>query len=189
MKTNLFLSIALLVSSATFAQNWKLDKGHANLGFGVTHLLISDVDGKFKNFDVNVVASKEDFSDAIIDLTADINSITTDNDYRDNELKGEKYFDGSKFPTLNFKSTSITKVEGKHYKLAGNLTMHGITKPVVLEVILNGVIQHPMNKKSVAGFKIKGIVKRSDFGIAPNLPSSVVSDEVVLNANVELNKV
>ncbi len=188
MKTNFLLSIVLFISSSVFAQNWTLDKAHAKLGFTVTHLLVSDVEGKFKVFDINITSSKDDFTDASVDLSADINSISTDNDYRDNDLKGEKFFNAKQFPTLSFKSTSLKKTDAKHYKLYGNLTMHGITKPVVLDVILNGVVQNPMNKKSVAGFKIKGVVKRSDFDIATSTPGAIVSDEVSIDANLELNK-
>lgn len=188
MKRTFIFSLAIMAAISVGAQNWALDKNHAKLGFVVTHLLVSDVEGKFKNFDINVTAAKDDFTDAVIGLTADINSINTDNDYRDNDLKSEKFFDAAKFPSLSFKSTSITKVDAKNYKLNGNLTMHGITKPVVLDVVLNGVVQNPMSKKSVAGFKIKGVVKRSDFGIATSFPTSIVSDEVTIDANVELNK-
>jgi polyisoprenoid-binding protein YceI len=188
MKKNLLLSIVLFISSSVFAQSWTLDKAHAKLGFTVTHLMVSDVEGKFKNFDINITSSKDDFTDATIDLTADINSINTDNDYRDNDLKGEKFFNAKQFPTLSFKSTSLKKTDAKNYKLYGNLTMHGVTKPIVLDVILNGVIQNPMNKKNVAGFKIKGAIKRSDFGIGAAYPGAIVSDEVSIDANVELNK-
>jgi polyisoprenoid-binding protein YceI len=187
MKTN-FLAIALFISSSIFAQSWTLDKAHAKLGFTVTHLMVSDVEGKFKNFDINVTASKDDFTDAAVELTADVNSINTDNDFRDEDLKSEKFFDAKRFPSLSFKSTSIKKTDAKNYKLYGDLTMHGVTKPVVLDVILNGVVQNPMSKKNVAGFKIKGAVKRSDFNIATSFPTAVVSDEITIDANVELNK-
>lgn len=188
MKTSLLLSIVLFISSSVFAQNWTLDKAHAKLGFTVTHLLVSDVEGKFKAFDINITSSKDDFTDAVINLSADINSINTDNDFRDNDLKSEHFFNAKQFPTLSFKSTSLKKTDAKNYKLYGDLTMHGVTKPVVLDVILNGVVQNPMNKKSVAGFKIKGAVKRSDFDIATSTPNAIVSDEVTIDSNVELNK-
>ena len=188
MKKITLAAAIIFASVTTFAQGWTLDKNHAKLGFTVTHLLISDVDGQFKNFDVKVTATKDDFSDAVIELTADVNSINTDNDYRDNDLKSPKFFDAAKFPTLSFKSTSIKKIDAKNYKLSGNLTMHGVTKAVELDVIYNGTITSPMSKKPVAGFKIKGTVKRSDFDIATSTPNAIVSDEVELNANIELDK-
>lgn len=180
--------IALLVSATTFAQTWSLDKAHSKVGFNITHLMISTVDGSFKNVDAKITSSKEDFSDAVIELTADVASIDTDNEKRDEHLKGPDYFDAAKFATLTFKSKSFKKVGDKKYKLAGDLTLHGVTKPVELDVVFGGVIDHPYTKKKVAGFKVTGVIKRSDFGISPGTPSSMLSDEVTLAAATEFNK-
>jgi len=188
MKRITLIAAIAMVSIATFAQTWSLDKSHAKLGFTITHLMISDVEGSFKTFDVTLTASKEDFSDAIITLTADVNSINTDNEKRDGHLKSPDFFDAAKYPALSFKSKSFTHVSGKNYKLTGDLTMHGITKTITLDVIYNGTITHPMTKKLVAGFKVSGTFKRSDFGIGSTFPGSVLSDDVNLIANVEFVK-
>ena len=188
MKKLVVMLTVLVAASTTFAQTWSLDKSHAKLGFSVTHLLVSDVDGSFKNFDVKVVSSKEDFSDAVITLTADVNSVNTDNDQRDAHLKGPDFFDAAKYGTLTFKSTSVKKVGDKKYKVTGDLTLHGVTKQVTLDVTLNGTAVHPYNKKTVAGFKITSTIKRSDFGIGASTPGAVVSDEVTLTSNVEITK-
>ena len=186
-KVALFLTV-LVAASTTFAQTWSLDKSHAKLGFSVTHLLVSDVDGSFKNFDVKVTSAKEDFSDAVIELTADVNSVNTDNEQRDTHLKSADFFDAAKYSTLTFKSKSLKKVDGKKYKLVGDLTIHGVTKQVTLDVTFNGTAVHPYNKKTVAGFKISGTFNRSDFGIGGSTPGAVVSDEVTLTSNVEIVK-
>lgn len=188
MKKVTFIIAAVMISMATFAQTWKLDKSHAKLGFTITHLMVSDVEGSFKNFDITLIASKDDFSDAVITLTADVSSINTDNEKRDDHLKGPDFFDATKFPKLTFTGKSFTKVSGKNYKLTGDLTMHGITKTVTLDVIYNGTITNPMSKKLVSGFKVTGTFKRSDFGIGTGMPTSVLSDEVNLVANVEFVK-
>ena len=188
MKRITFTTAIILTAFTTFAQGWTMDKAHSRLRFNVTHLMVSDVEGKFKNFDISVNASKDDFTDAVIEVSADINSINTDNDYRDGDLKGPGFFDAAKFPTLNFKSTSFTKVDAKNYKLKGNLTIHGVTKPVELDVVYNGTSQNPMNKKTVAGFRIRGKIKRKDFGVGADFSTMVVSDEVDIDANVELGK-
>ncbi len=180
--------LALLVAGAVNAQNWTLDKGHAKVGFSITHLMISDVEGAFNSFDAKLTASKEDFSDAAIEFTADVNSINTNSEGRDKHLKNEDFFDAPKFGTLTFKGKSLTKVEGKKYKLVGDLTMHGITKPVTLDVIVNGPVAHPFNKKTVAGFKVSGIVKRADFNIGAKYPSAILSEEVTITANAEFAK-
>lgn len=187
MKKGLFIVVILLLVNNLWAQSWSLDKAHAKLGFNATHLLISEVEGNFQQFDIKVNAATEDFTDASIELTAEINSINTENEARDKHLKSADFFDAEKYPALTFKSTSLKKVGGKTYKLYGNLTMHGISKPVTLDVILNGVIDHPYSKKKVAGFKVTGTLSRSDFGIG-NVPVAVVAEAISINANFELLK-
>jgi polyisoprenoid-binding protein YceI len=186
-KFNLFL-LSVLTAGAVSAQTWTLDKAHAKLGFGVTHLLISDVEGSFNSFDATLNSTKDDFSDAVIELTADVNTVFTNNEHRDKDLKGENFFDVAKFGTLTFKSTSFKKGDGKNYKLLGNLTIHGVTKPVELDVTLNGPIEHPFNKKMVAGFKVKGKIKRKDFGVGEKAPNAVISEEILIYANAEFTK-
>lgn len=188
MKKITFITAALLVSAVTFAQTWSVDKAHSRLAFGVTHLGISEITGNFKSFDSKITSSKEDFSDAVIELTADVSSINTDNEQRDGHLKSPDFFDAAKFSTFSFKSNSFKKVSGKQYKLAGDLTLHGITKPVVLDVVFNGTTVNPMSKKTLAGFKITGIIKRSDFAIGASFPAPMLSDEVALTANTEFSK-
>ncbi len=186
-KINTLLAM-LLIAGASFAQTWSVDKAHSKVGFSVVHLLVSDVDGSFKNFDAKITSSKEDFSDAVIELTAEAASVNTDNEKRDEHLRGADFFDATKFTTLTFKSKSFKKVSGKNYKVVGDLTLHGVTKSVELDVILNGTTVHPYTKKTIAGFKIKGAIKRSDFAVGAGTPSAVVSDEVTINANAEFAK-
>jgi polyisoprenoid-binding protein YceI len=188
MKRMIF-TIAVLFSLANLsAQTWNVDKAHAKLGFSVTHLLISDVEGFFKKFDIKATTSKDDFMDATVELTADVNSIDTDNENRDKHLKSPDFFDAEKYPTITFKSTSLKKVDAKKYKLIGNLNMHGVTKQIELDVTFNGTMTHPYSKKLVAGFKISGTIKRSDFGIGSSTPNTVVSDDVTIIANAEMVK-
>lgn len=188
MKKIAVLAFAFAMSYAGFSQNWSLDNSHAKLNFSVTHLLISDVEGNFKTINGKIVSSKEDFSDAQIEFTADVNSINTDNADRDAHLKTADFFDAAKYPTITFKSKSFKKVADKKYKLVGDLTAHGVTKQVEFDVIYNGTIVHPYSKKPVAGFKLTGTIKRSDFGIGTSTPSGVVSDEVTIVANTEFIK-
>ena len=186
-KINLLL-LSVLVAGAVSAQTWSLDKNHAKLGFNVTHLLISEVEGSFNSFDATLTSTKDDFSDAVVELTADVNTVFTYNDYRDKDLKSENFFDAAKFGTLTFKSTSLKKVDGKNYKLAGNLTIHGVTKPVELDVVLKGPIEHPRNKKLVAGFKVSGKINRKDFGVGASAPNAAISEEILIYANAEFIK-
>ncbi len=188
MKKIALIATALIASLTTFGQNWKVDKAHAKLGFTVEHMMVSDVEGWFKNFDATMTASKADFSDAVIDLTADAASVNTDNEKRDNHIKGADFFDVAKYPALTFKSKSFKKIDDKNYKLAGDLTMHGVTKPVVLDVVLKGTTTQMNSTKKKAGFKVTGTLKRKDFGIGAGMPTAVVGDDVTLIANIEMDE-
>jgi polyisoprenoid-binding protein YceI len=187
-KIAIMTAAILFAATTSFAQTWTWDKPHSQLNFGITHLTINEIDGTFTSVDATLTASKDDLTDAQIQLTADVNSINTGNDQRNTHLKSADFFDAAQFGTLTFKSTSFQKVADKTYKLAGSLSFHGVTKPVVLDVIYNGNIVNPMSKKTTAGFKITGTIKRSDFGIAPSFPVAALSDEVKLNANAEFVK-
>jgi len=182
------VATALLAFKPVEQSTWEADKAHSKLGFIITHLMVSDVEGSFKNFTSKVTGTKDDFSDAVVELSADVASVNTDNDQRDAHLKGADFFDAVKYPTLTFKSTSVKKVSGNKYKVAGNLSFHGVTKPVTLDATLRGVTVNPMSKKSVAGFKVTGTIKRSDFNFGAKYPGAMLSDEVTLNANTEFVK-
>ena len=189
MKQLLFTVATLLTLSASYAQTWTADKAHAKVGFTVTHLMLSEVDGNFKTYDAKITATKPDLSDAVFELTADINSINTDNDRRDGHLKSPDWFDATQYPTLTFKSTSFQKVADKKYKLTGDLTMHGVTKPVTLDAVLTGPVtmDSQRGKQDKAGLKISGTIKRSDFGVGSG-STAVVSDEIELKAAGEFVK-
>ena len=186
----LSLTIAVLLGSfATYAQTWTVDKAHSKVGFTVTHLLLSEVDGNFKTFDAKITAAKPDLSDAVMEMTADVNSINTENDRRDGHLKSPDWFDAAKYPTVTFKSTSFKKVEGKKYKATGDLTMHGVTKPVTLDITMNGPVtnESPKGKQEKAGFKVTGTLNRLDFGVG-KAGGAVVSEEIELKVNGEFAK-
>ena len=178
----------VLVAFTSFSQTWVSDPAHSRLGFTISHLTISQITGNFKQFEVTVTSKKGDYSDATVEVTAQIASINTDVEARDNHLKSADFFDAQQYPTLNFKSTSLTKIKGNRYKLTGNLTLHGITKPVTLNVVLNGTVTNPMNKKVTTGFSIKGVLKRSDFSIGGKFPEAMVGDKVTLIASAELSQ-
>lgn len=188
MKKSLSLLAALALSAGAYAQTWTLDKAHSSLGFSITHLTVSEVDGSFKDFDAAIQSNKPDFSDATFTLTAQATSINTDNEKRDEHLRSPDYFDVASHPTVSFKSRKLQKAGKDQYKVLGDLTMHGVTKPVVLNVSFRGPAVHPMSKKTFAGFKATGTVKRSDFNIAPGTGAAILGDEVNIVANGEFVK-
>jgi polyisoprenoid-binding protein YceI len=143
------------------------------------------MEGSFKTYEATITSAKDDFSDAVFDISADIAGIDTDSEGRDKDLQGERFFDAAKFPKLTFKSTSFTKLEGNKYKLTGDLTMKGVTKPVELMVTINGPIDR--RGKKVIGIKVSGTFKRTDFNVG-GAGNAMVSEEVILNANGEFIK-
>ncbi|RFZ85605.1 polyisoprenoid-binding protein [Mucilaginibacter terrenus] len=188
-KPLILLAAGLLMQTAVFAQStWKVDKAHSRVTFTITHLAVSDVDGSFKDFDATIVAAKPDFSDAKVSFTANTATVNTDNERRDGHLKSAEFFDVEKFPALTFTSTSIAPAGTNKYKLKGNLTLHGVTKPVTLDMAYRGTITNPMTKAPDAGFKVTGTIKRSDFGFGSKYGAPMLSDEVELTANGEFLK-
>ena len=158
---------------------WTNDDAHSQLGFTVTHLGISDVSGTFNDFDVTINAEKPDFSDASVQFTAKTASIDTRVEARNNHLKSPDFFDVAKFPTLNFKSTSIKKKSSNTFALTGDLTIHGITKSVTLDMLYRGTIENPMSKKPTAGFQITGVIKRSDFNVGNDFNFAVTANNFI----------
>lgn len=176
----------ILAHTALFAQAvWKNDKMHSQLKFTITHLAVSDVSGNFKDFDATITAAKPDFSDAKFELTAKTASISTGVDMRDQHLQTPEFFDAATNPTVTFVSTGLRKVSADKYKLMGNITIHGITKPATFDLWYRGTITNPMSKADDAGFQISGVVKRSDFNLGPKYPAPFLSDEVILKADGE----
>ncbi|HEY8780479.1 MAG TPA: YceI family protein [Mucilaginibacter sp.] len=184
-KTIILLSFALL-NAAAFAQTtWNSDKMHSKLQFTVTHLMVSDVDGEFKDFSATITAAKPDFSDARFQMTANTTSVSTGVDQRDAHLRTDAFFDVAKFPTMTFTSTNVTPTTSHHYKLSGNFTLHGVTKPVTFDLWYRGTITNPMSKADDAGFQVTGVIKRSDFNFGSGFGNAILSDEVAVKANGE----
>lgn len=186
-KITLFFAF-LVASIGAFAQttSWTADPFHSKLGFSVVHLGIADVPGHFDQYDVNITASKEDFSDAVIELTVATNSINTRVEPRDNHLKSADFFDVEKYPTMTFKSKSIKKIADGKYSLTGDLTLLGVTKPVTVTMNHRGTTANPnAGGAPVAGIQILGDIKRSDFGLGSKFPAPMISDVVTIKADGE----
>jgi len=191
-KLTLFATLAITAVLFAFTvvtpATWTYDNAHAKVGFTVTHLMVSDVEGSFNKATATLTTTKDDFTDAVVEMTAEAGSISTDNEKRDAHLQSADFFDVAQFPTLTFKSTYFKKAKAANtYLVKGMLTMHGVTKPVTLTAVAK-TGTHPMNKKTIAGFKVTGTLKRSDFGIGGGTPVAIVSDEVQIVANAEFIK-
>ncbi|MBI2271312.1 MAG: YceI family protein [Bacteroidetes bacterium] len=171
--------------------NWTIDASHSKVQFTVTHLMISEVTGKFKMYEGKVVATKDDFTDSQIEFSADVNSINTDDEGRDKHLKSDDFFNAEKYPKMTFKSKSFKKVSGKNYKLTGDMTIRDITKSVEFDVVYNGSIKDPWGNTK-AGFKLNGNINRIDYGLKWNAAVEaggvVVSENVNITCDIELGK-
>lgn len=187
MKKITYLLMLFVASTigASAQTTWKMDKAHSQLKFDVTHMTVSTVSGSFTDFDATITASKADFSDAKIELNAKTASINTGIQQRDDHLRSADFFDAASNPALTFKSTELKKAGANRYKVTGDLTIHGVTKSVTLDLWYRGTVDNPMSKKPVAGFRATGTIKRSDFGIGGKFPAAAVSDEVVITADGE----
>jgi len=170
---------------------WLSDPMHSELQFKIKHLMISNVSGSLKNFQAEVETEGEDFSTAKINLAAQMDSISTNNEQRDAHLRNSDFFEVDKYPELLFQSTKIEKVDNDTFVLQGELTMKGITKPVKLNVEYNGTAKDPWGGER-AGFMITGRINRTDWGMSFNsileTGGVALGDEVRISSEIELVK-
>ncbi|ACU57881.1 YceI family protein [Chitinophaga pinensis] len=170
---------------------WKIDASHSDVEFKVKHLMISSVTGYFGKYEGTAESSSDDFTDAKITFEADVNSISTKNEQRDQHLQAEDFFHAAQYPKLSFVSTGVKKVDDENYKVTGDLTLRGVTKPVELAVEFSGIVKDPYGQTK-AGFDIKGKINRKDFGVSFHAVTDngglVLGDEVKLQASVQLVK-
>jgi len=165
------LFFAFAFAAGTMLSNaqttWKVDASHSSLGFSVSHMVVSETEGRFKVYDGTVVSKTDDFTDAQINFTVDAKSIDTDNEKRDEHLRSDDFFNAEKFPNLTFKSTSFKKVSGNKYVLEGELTIRDVTKKVKFDVAYNGQAKSPWGQ-TAAGFKASGSINRLDYNLKWN---------------------
>lgn len=169
---------------------WNLDKTHSKLQFSARHMIISEVTGHFKNFEVSTLADN-DFLDSEVEVTIDAKSLDTGIIERDNHLKSPDFFDVENYPQITFKSTKVEKVDDESYKLYGDFTIRNITKPIVLDVAYGGTIKDPWGNTR-AGFKVTGKINRFDYDLKWNAlmetGGAVVGKNINITCDIELTK-
>lgn len=191
-KSKIVIATVLAATAGVTAQTtWNIDPSHSGVKFSVTHLMISEVEGRFKMFDGKVTAAKDDFTDANIEFNVDAKSISTENDKRDEHLRSAEFFDVEKYPKITFKSKSFKKTDGKNYKLTGDLTIKGVTKTVEFDVINNGTMKDPYGNIKAA-FKLTGAINRTDYGLKWNVALEaggvMVSEQVNIVCDIQMAK-
>ena len=186
------IAATLAVSSPAATTTWQIDPAHTAAGFSVKHMMIATVRGQFKGVTGTVNWDDQDISNSIVDVTIDANTVDTGEPKRDADLKSANFFDVANYPTITFKSTKIERISAAKMKVAGNLTIHGITKPVVLDVEgPSGAIKDPYGKTRVA-LNATTTVNRMDYGVKWNAKMDgggiVVGDDVNINIDLEMIK-
>jgi len=164
---------------------WALDPAHSEVQFKIKHLMISTVTGSLKKINLKVETNDTDFTNANINFVADVNSIDTNNEQRDEHLKTSDFFDTTKYSEIIFESSKMEKIDNENYKLYGNFIIKGISKPVVLDVEFGGIAEDRFGNTK-AGFSIKGKINRHDFNVGPINPG--LGDEIKLHSNLQVVK-
>src|SRR5512132_1873373 len=183
-------TVAALLALPAAASTWKIDPAHSVATFSVRHMMVSNVRGEFGKMSGVVQQDDKDLTKSSVEVTVDTTTINTREPKRDAHLKSPDFFDAEKYPTMTFKSTRITKVDESHLKVAGNLTLHGVTKPVVFDAEMTP--ETPAMGKTVGGVTATTKLNRKDFGLNWNKTIEaggvLVGDEVVVNVEFELHK-
>lgn len=180
--------LMLIIAVPAFSQtNWVADKAHSTVGFTVSHMVISEVSGKFDDFEVRMTSSPSDFSNAVINVKIKTKSIDTGIKPRDNHLRSADFFNADVDSLIIFTSTSIEKQSEKKYLIHGNLSMHGVTKPVTLDAVYKGKIGTDQNERIV--FKATSTINRTEWGLKWNRAMEtgglLVGEEVELSISME----
>ncbi|HEX4576074.1 MAG TPA: YceI family protein [Edaphobacter sp.] len=183
------LSALLLTGASALAQSstWTIDKNHAQTNFQIRHMGVSTVRGSISGVTGTIVWDQKDPSKSSVEATIDTNTVSTNNDARDKDLKSDHYFNVEKYPTMTFKSTSVNRANGK-LQVVGDLTLAGVTKSVTLDVDGPTAPQKGMGGKMVIGLSATGTIKRSDFNFAPKMPAMALGDEVQITIDAEANQ-
>jgi polyisoprenoid-binding protein YceI len=161
------------------------DPTHTQIEFTYSHLGFSNITGRFDTVEGKLVYDPENPSASSAEATLQIASLDTGVDKLDAHLKASDFFDAEKFATATFKSTAVAAAGEGKLSLTGDLTIHGVTRPVTFDVTINKIAEHPMRKVPSAGFDATATIKRSDFGVGNYAPA--ISDEVTIEITVEAN--
>lgn len=179
-RSRLFVASLLLFAGAAVAApiKYDIDPNHTQVVFSWNHFGFSHLAGHFEKVQGDFQFDPTDPTKSSIAVTIPITSMHTGVAKLDEDMQSADFFDAAKFPTATFKSTHVQKVGAHGLKISGDLTIHGVTRPAVLDVTINRIGKHPMAGRAAAGFDAKTTIKRSDFGIAKYVPN--VSDEIAI---------
>lgn len=164
---------------------WEIDKAHTLIEFSAKHMMVTTVKGRFTNFSGVIDLDEPNHADSHVDVTIDTTSIATGDEKRDGHLKSPDFLDVANYPTIAFKSTKIDLQDEDHAKVTGDLTVHGVTKPVVLDVTREGVTKN-MRGESLVGYSVRATINREDFGLTWNVALEAGGWLVGKNINISI---
>jgi len=183
--------LAAGLAAPSFAAIYDIDTTHSTIGFSVKHLTVTEVQGNFKTFSGTIVFDSNNAATTRIDATIETKSINTQNDGRDNHLRGADFFDADNNPNITFKSKSVI-ASGDTYNVTGDLTIKGVTKEVIIPLTVSGPVTNPMGGGQVIGLSGQTKINRQDYGVKWNKQMDqgglMVSDNVVININLEAHE-
>lgn len=180
--------LAVTASLATAqTSTWAIDPAHSEVDFTVRHMSVSNVHGRIGGVQGNIVFNETDATKSTVSVTIDITTLDSGLAARDNDVKGSGFFDAAKFPTATFASTSVVK-SGNRLKVSGNLTLHGVTRPVELDVEGPSAPVPGMDHKPHSGYSATTTINRKDFGVGPKYGDAMVSDQIKLTIDLEVVK-
>lgn len=185
----LFVGILALAAQSGIAQTstWVSDPVHSEVDFSISHMAISKVHGRFGGVNATIVYNQADVTKSTVTATIGVNTVDTGVDQRNTHLKSPDFFDAATMPTATFTSTSVAK-SGDKLAVTGNLTLHGVTKPVVLDVEGPATpITDPKGNQH-SGFSATTKLDRTAFGIGSKFPAAMLGDEVTLQIELEVAK-
>jgi polyisoprenoid-binding protein YceI len=165
--------------------DYVLDKAHASVTWRVMHMGLSAYTARFDKVDGKLAYTPATASSSRVEFTIDATSVNTGLVPFNKKLNGAEWFDGEKNPNITFKSTKIEAAGDNKYKMTGDMTLRGVTKPMTWDVTFNGGLYNSFAQAHAVGFSAKGIVKRSDWGMKEYVP--MISDDVEVNVEVEFN--
>lgn len=189
----MMLTLALTLCSFAFGSTWEIDSAHAAANFSVRHMMLSHVRGTLGLVTGKVELDDKDITKSVVTASIDAKGVDTKNQKRDDHLRSKEFLDAEKFPTITFKSTKIEKgdAEGK-LKVSGELTIHGVTKPVTLETEVTGEVANPFTKTVTRAVAATTTINRRDFGLNWQVPMAnngmVAGEEVTITIEAEIMK-
>jgi polyisoprenoid-binding protein YceI len=186
---HLALAAGALAFAASLAAaqttTWVSDPNHSEVDFAIAHMSVSKVHGRFGSVNATIQYDAADVTRSTVRATIGVGTVDTGIQDRDNDIKGPNYFDIATFPLATFTSTGVTR-NGDHLSISGNLTLRGITNPVVLDVEGPTASVTDQRNKVHRGFSASTTVNRSDFGIAPKVPPAMLGDDVKLTIELDV---